>query len=458
MRFGWRDEALEWIKIHPEEISVVKKGNQVIKATVRMVIVSYEMISRNESLRRRADGQPYGVVVLDECHFIKNRDSQRSKVAIELTHEAKRAILLSGTPSLNQAAELFTQFAALLPEVCPKFYPFADRFCEKVQVKFGRGKAHNEYRGSKRLAELNCMLVNTIMIRRLKSEVLTQLPKKRRQKVKLDVKPSDLKELKALMASNGIGEETTEFEQDNVCELFRATSRAKLSAVQDYVEYLVDVGCKFLIFAHHHFCIDAIEEKVKSLKVDYIRIDGRVAGDTREKYVRKFNEGGLSVPIAILSITACGQGLNLQSCSTVVFAELYWVPGALIQAEDRVHRLGQEADSVNIHYLVVPESVDDIMYGILTRKHKELSAMLDGKERCLGAANVTKMGSANLDKAATSREDIKKAHEKGFVCKQEVGRRKRKLEPDPNQPTIDSFFKRIEKNKSADGFGPSGFF
>lgn len=474
VRFMWRDEALEWVNIVPEEIVVVKTGKQQMKLTTRLVIVSYDMIVRNEALRVRPDGQPYGVVVLDECHYIKNRESQRTQFATTIVQNARRAVLLSGTPSLNQAAELFTQFRALIPEICPSFSAYADRFCEKVEVCFGgKGRAQTQFRGSKRMAELNVMLTNTIMIRRRKDEVLTQLPKKRRQKVKLEVKATDLKELKAMMASNGIHDDTQDLAEcapesaGSVNELFQATTKAKMPAVHEYVEYLVNVGCKFIVFAHHHFCIDEIESKVQGLKVDYIRIDGRITGEARENKVRKFNEGGLSVQVAILSILACGQGLNLQSCSTVVFAELYWVPGLLIQAEDRVHRLGQQANSVNIHYLVVPETIDDIMYNILCRKHKDLSAMLDGEERTLGAANVSSMGAVEVQTGqqtesgrvnsrqstaaskpggAASAYDIIKVDSEGEAVEKVPTRRKKKApaasEPDSKQRRIDTFFKR----------------
>eukprot|EP00397_Hematodinium_sp_SG-2012_P002748 GEMP01002756.1.p1 GENE.GEMP01002756.1~~GEMP01002756.1.p1 ORF type:complete len:1289 (+),score=254.09 GEMP01002756.1:46-3912(+) len=338
------------------------------------------------------------------------------------------------------------------------------------------------YRGSKRMSELNVMLKSTIMIRRLKNEVLTQLPKKRRQKVKLEVQSTVMKELKAMMAQSGIRDDTTDLDlmcmpesNGNITALFQATTHAKLPAVRDYVEYLVNVGCKFLVFAHHHFCIDDIETKVKEMQVDYIRIDGRVSAERRDVLVRKFNEGGASVPVAILSITACGQGLNLQSCSTVVFAELYWVPGQMIQAEDRVHRLGQQANSVNIHYLVVEDSVDSIMYNTLCRKHRDLSAMLDGKEKSLAAANVSSMGTVEVDSGGRtetartalttcSRKEVLSGAYAETARTAQPGRGRKKAavvdeEPDPKQPRIDTFFKRIDKDSiAADQFDSMNIF
>merc|ERR1712096_101140 len=139
VKFAWRDEAMEWCTLYPEEIQVLKNGKDLLKKQSRIIIVSYDLFTRNEHFHRRPDGLPYNVIILDECHFIKNRSANRTKICIDVLHTAKRAILLSGTPSLNQASEMFTQFHALCPEVCPSFTSFADRFCEAQAAHFGGG-------------------------------------------------------------------------------------------------------------------------------------------------------------------------------------------------------------------------------------------------------------------------------------------------------------------------------
>jgi SWI/SNF-related matrix-associated actin-dependent regulator 1 of chromatin subfamily A len=80
---------------------------------------------------------------------------------------------------------------------------------------------------------------------------------------------------------------------------------------------------------------------------------------------------------ALLSITAAGMGLTLTESSTVVFAELHWTPGMMIQAEDRAHRIGQKS-CVNCHYLIGENTLDNILYNYLLKKISNVSTFVDG--------------------------------------------------------------------------------
>ena len=91
----------------------------------------------------------------------------------------------------------------------------------------------------------------------------------------------------------------------------------------------------------------------------------------------------------MLSITAAGVGLTLTAASTVVFAELHWTPGMMVQAEDRAHRIGQKS-SVNCHYLLGEQSLDDILYRNLEKKVSNVSSFIDGKETTLKIEKMSK--------------------------------------------------------------------
>ncbi|KAL6526445.1 hypothetical protein OROGR_015535 [Orobanche gracilis] len=181
-------------------------------------------------------------------------------------------------------------------------------------------------------------------------------------------------------------------------------------------------GCKFLVFAHHQPMIDAIHKFLLKEKVECIRIDGSTPAASRQALVTEFQEKD-SVRAAVLSIKAGGVGLTLTAASTVIFAELSWTPGDIIQAEDRAHRIGQvdllghnfielEASfsmldteihrllhqelcwlnfleqlkyvsSVNIYYLLANDTVDDIIWDVIQNKLENLGQMLDGQENTL---------------------------------------------------------------------------
>jgi SNF2 family DNA or RNA helicase len=188
-------------------------------------------------------------------------------------------------------------------------------------------------------------------------------------------------------------------------ECFKLTAEAKLEGVSDYVEYLLSNDLKFLIFAHHHVMLDAVEAKVKSVNTKYIRIDGKTPPEARQSAVAQFQTDE-ATRVAVLSITACGQGLTLTAAHTVVFAELYWVPGQMIQAEDRVHRIGQQ-NHVDVHYCIAQGSLDNIIFNSLNRKSQDTTAVLDGKAKHLDAYKETEAGSMDNAKSRRAGADIR---------------------------------------------------
>jgi hypothetical protein len=141
---------------------------------------------------------------------------------------------------------------------------------------------------------------------------------------------------------------------------------------------------KFLVFAHHTILLDAAEKAANGAGAHYIRIDGSVPASRRGGLVRTFQEDA-SCRVAILSIKAAGTGLTLTSASTVIFAEMYWVPGDLQQAEDRVHRVGQSC-SVDCNYLLLAGSIDDRMWDMLQNKMRTTGQILNGHKGSLSVS------------------------------------------------------------------------
>jgi len=209
--------------------------------------------------------------------------------------------------------------------------------------------------------------------------VLTELPSKRRQRIQIQV--DDKAKLAALANLRGqlkqSAAEDPQVKHKLLMQLYVETCQAKIASVCEYVLDLVQGGCKFLVFGHHHAMLDALEYSVKGKNVKYIRIDGSVKASERHRQVKEF-QGDDQVRVAILGLMAAGVGITLTAASTVVFAELHWTPGVLIQAEDRAHRIGQKS-SVNIHYLIARETVDDVIWPSVSQKVKIVSTMCDGR-------------------------------------------------------------------------------
>ena len=139
--------------------------------------------------------------------------------------------------------------------------------------------------------------------------------------------------------------------------------------------------------------LDFVENTVKG-SVSYIRIDGSTPAEKRQEYVKDFQDG--KAKVAILSIMAAGTGLTLTKASMVVFGELYWVPGVMIQAEDRVHRLTQ-TQPVTIYHLLGKGTLDQHIYPMLVKKLKMLDAVMDQRDdRTLQGETETEYGEEDL--------------------------------------------------------------
>ncbi|OXB67712.1 hypothetical protein ASZ78_002794 [Callipepla squamata] len=169
-----------------------------------------------------------------------------------------------------------------------------------------------------------------------------------------------------------------------ITRMYKETAIAKAGAVKDYIKMMLENDkLKFLVFAHHLSMLQACTEAVVENKVRYIRIDGSVPSAERIHLVNQFQKDP-DTRVAILSIQAAGQGLTFTAATHVVFAELYWDPGHIKQAEDRAHRIGQ-CSSVNIHFLIAKGTLDPLMWAMLNRKAKVTGSTLNGKKEKMQA-------------------------------------------------------------------------
>lgn len=174
-----------------------------------------------------------------------------------------------------------------------------------------------------------------------------------------------------------------------ITRMFKQTAIAKAGAVKDYIKMLLqNDSLKFLVFAHHLSMLQACTEAVIESKARYIRIDGSVPSSERIHLVNQFQKDP-DTRVAILSIQAAGQGLTFTAASHVVFAELFWDPGHIKQAEDRAHRIGQ-CSSVNIHYLIANGTLDSLMWAMLNRKAQVTGSTLNGRKEKLQATEDDK--------------------------------------------------------------------
>uniref|UniRef100_A0A452Q9N0 SWI/SNF-related matrix-associated actin-dependent regulator of chromatin subfamily A-like protein 1 n=1 Tax=Ursus americanus TaxID=9643 RepID=A0A452Q9N0_URSAM len=365
VRFTWEQAFLQWLpSLSPDRINVVVTGKDRLTAGL-VNIVSFDLLSKLEKQLKT----PFKVVIIDESHFLKNIKTARCRAAMPLLKVAKRVILLSGTPAMSRPAELYTQIIGVRPTFFPQFHAFGLRYCDAKRQPWGW-----DYSGSSNLGELKLLLEEAVMLRRLKCDVLAQLPPKQRKMVVIAPARISTKARAALAAAAKemtTMNNTKRQQKEALLLFFNRTAEAKIPSVIEYILDLLESGReKFLVFAHHKVVLSAITRELERKQVPHIRIDGSTSSADREDLCQQFQLFEKHA-VAVLSITAANMGLTFSSADLVVFAELFWNPGVLLQAEDRVHRIGQ-ASSVSIHYLVARGTADDYLWPLIQEKIKVL--------------------------------------------------------------------------------------
>nr|XP_016445129.1 PREDICTED: SWI/SNF-related matrix-associated actin-dependent regulator of chromatin subfamily A-like protein 1 isoform X3 [Nicotiana tabacum] len=418
LRLHWASMIQQWLNIPSSEILVVlsqwggsnKAGFKIVPSNTKKSvhldgvfnIVSYDIVPKLQDLLMAST---FKVVIADESHFLKNAQAKRTGASLPLLQKAQYVILLSGTPALSRPIELFKQLEALYPNVYKNVHEYGNRYC--------KGGIFGVYQGASNHEELHSLMKATLMIRRLKKDVLSELPQKRRQQVFLDLGEKEMRhvnilfrELEVIKGKYKLAQSEEEAkslkfaEKSLITKIYTASAEAKIPAVLDYLGTMVEADCKFLIFAHHQPMIESIHNYLLKKKVGCIRIDGSTPSALRQALVTDFQEKE-TIKAAVLSIKAGGVGLTLTAASTVIFAELSWTPGDLIQAEDRAHRIGQ-VSSVNVCYLLANDTVDDIIWDVVQSKLENLGQMLDGHEKSLEVSTNQSYSSPSKQKTLDS--------------------------------------------------------
>ncbi|XP_015686615.1 SWI/SNF-related matrix-associated actin-dependent regulator of chromatin subfamily A-like protein 1 [Protobothrops mucrosquamatus] len=390
VRYTWAEAFHRWLpSLGPDTITVIATGKDQVSAKP-INIVSFDLLSKTEKQLKTT----FQVVIVDESHFLKNGKTARCRAAMPLLKAAKRVILLSGTPAMSRPAELYTQIAVVQPTFFPQFHAFGVRYCDAKERPWGW-----DYSGSSNLKELKLLLEETIMIRRLKSDVLSQLPAKQRKMVVVTPEGINTRtkaELAAAAKEMAKIFKSKQEQKDALIIFYNKTAEAKIHCILEYILDLLESGRqKFLVFAHHKLILDAISEELEKKNVGFIRIDGSTPSAERQSLSQEF-QFSEKLSVAVLSLTAANMGLTLSSADLVVFTELFWNPGVLMQAEDRAHRIGQ-TNSVDIHYLVAKGTADDYLWPLIEKKIRVLGEAGLSEAKFSEAAETTDYYTCKVD-------------------------------------------------------------
>jgi len=395
LKHNWRREWTKW--------DVKGLAVQIVDGTTpqdfrgNVIIINYDILTAHRAQLKESGA--WDLMILDECHYLKNgrtdrtlevfggikRNPDRSIKERFAAIPATKKILLSGTPIVNKPKELWSMLQTLDPDgigAKSNWYHYATRYCQAISLGERTDAYGNTYKlwkwdGADNLEELQELMRERFMVRRLKKDVLTELPAKRRQIILLE--PG--KALAKLVAREAQAYADYEPErllgqpQPSIGEISVTRKKIALQKVKFAVEHikeLLNETEKIVVFGHHHSTLDALYE---AFGESAVRIDGRVSLDDRQKAVDRFQTDP-TCRVFIGGIQAAGVGLTLTAASTVVFVESSWVPGENSQAEDRCHRIGQR-ESVLIQHLILEGSLDERVVAIVIQKQEVIDAALD---------------------------------------------------------------------------------
>ncbi len=345
MRLPWYRASVEWLTSRPETFTVL----------------SYEkMVELDKSF-------PWDVVVFDEAHYLKNRDTARSKEARKIQTRAR--ILLSGSPIPDKPIDGWHLLHLLLPTEWPweSYHRYGVKFCAGRRVKVARNKMVWDFSGASHLDEL-AEILRPVMLRRLKKDVATQIPPKTRRIVEfpLDGVSGEIRNLI---------DATAELELSEYSTARRELGMAKVPFCVPFIANMLEQRLPVVVFAHHLDVIKTLVEKLKAWSP--VVLTGSSTNVQRNKAVQDFQEGRTNLFIG--QMRAAGTGITLTRSSHAVFCEQDWTPGTLAQAEDRIHRVTQ-VNPATIYYLVFENSLDARMARKWSTKQSDIDTIMkEGK-------------------------------------------------------------------------------
>ena len=382
LKLNWRREAQKWL-VRERPVVVIDGGKKQaeIPSGPAIVIINYELLGKHHEL-----GSGWDLAVFDESHYLKNGKAQRTKAALSVQSESR--IFLTGTPILNRPVELWPILEST--GVFSNWWRFTDRYCDAEQHRWGR-----DVSGSSNLDELQTILREKIMVRRLKKDVLTDLPAKIRQSIVLDAESREekaaIKREIEILRKVKAAKEALKADRENptlrgiytstlgeIAEARHQTALAKLPRVAERAKELLESGeaKKIIVFGHHLDVIRGLKEELREFFP--VSLTGEDSIESRQSAVDTF-QGDKKCKVFIGGIRAAGVGITLTEASTVIFAELDWTPAAMSQAEDRAHRIGQK-DSVLVITPLLDGSIDAKMSEKLAEKQRIIEATMDKSE------------------------------------------------------------------------------
>lgn len=353
-------------------------------------ITSYDTAKRDILLYQKCH---FDTAIIDEAQNIKNHNTQVARAVKLISADIRFA--LTGTPIENRLSELWSIFDYLMPGILKSY----EKFRNKYENPIMSGQDQNVMEELKKL-------VSPFILRRVKKDVLKELPDKVEQVIyaQMDREQKKLYAGHANRLLMNLEQQTQEQIRQDKLEILAELTRlrqiccdpgllyedyqagaCKVDMCEELVKEAIEGNHKVLIFSQFTSIFPILEERFEKAGISYYELTGRTPKQKRMQMVERFNND--DVPVFLISLKAGGTGLNLTSASIVIHFDPWWNLAAQNQATDRAHRIGQE-NQVVVLKLIVKDTVEEKIVELQKQKQEIADEILGGEG--ISAAKLTR--------------------------------------------------------------------
>ena len=385
---NWKAEIEKWC---PKLKVCIIRGNAESRKKLidrykefDVVLTSYDLLKRDVE---QYEGNKFKYIIADEAQYIKNFNTQNATALKSLNGETKFA--LTGTPIENSVSELWSIFDFIMPGYLYSYNKFKKKFEEPI-LKMEDKNALQRLK----------TLISPFILRRVKKDVLIELPEKNitvmknemtdeQEKIYMAYFAQTKKEVNEELSANGF--EKSKFKilmlltrLRQICchpSLFIENyndGSGKLNQCLDIIEEAIASGHKILLFSSYTSMFGIIEEEFKKRDINYYKLTGSTPVSTRVDMVEEFNKNN-DIKVFLISLKAGGTGLNLTGADVVIHYDPWWNLSAENQATDRAYRIGQR-NSVQVYKLITTNSIEEKINNLQERKSEISEKLLSTEE------------------------------------------------------------------------------
>lgn len=377
---NWRNElerfAPSLTPLVMKEVGCDRKALVANASEYDVVLTTYGLLVNEAEILA---SKKWNIIVLDEAHIIKNKETKMSKAAMELQGDFR--LMLTGTPLQNHLGEIWNLFQFANPGLLGTFRQFTEKFINPIEKEGDKSRQRRLKR-----------LLQPFILRRTKTEVLDELPPKTEitLHVELGEQERALYEHLRRVALNNLEEGATAIQAfSEITRLRQAAchpslvqpelnlSSAKCDAFLKLVEELMNNQHRALVFSQFTAHLELIRNELDKAHISYLYLDGSTHLTEREKLVRDFQTG--EQPLFLISLKAGGLGLNLTAADFVIHLDPWWNPAIENQASDRAYRIGQTRP-VTVYRLIATQTIEEKILRLHQTKKSLADSLLDGSD------------------------------------------------------------------------------